>query len=291
MIGLDADQTPATANQYLKQLAAVYQELRDAEGVNLRLQGIAHDRQTFLASLDALRVRLDGEVRTPSNATTMQAEVDRLVRRLNDAQQIQSQRKVVQAEADRAKEEVDAATSAIEELEGTLQLREDAGVAEESEISAAVEKSNDRRRLQELAEQARSNIHQQARGQPLDSFLADAQAAREGLEVRLVELQGRVEPLDAEISQQAVVADSARRQLEEWSKASRGSGRLQAGNGVANCRIARSNYRICGGQPRSSRTQTGYRTISPEEPGFDARSCAAFFWLPDRGSLLWARSG
>jgi uncharacterized protein YhaN len=221
VIGLDSEQTPATANQYLKQLAAVFQELRDADGIDLRLKGIAHDRDGFLASLNGLRGRLEEAVEVLSNATTMQADVDRLVGRLTDAQQVQSERNIIQEEADLAKDEFEAADNVVKELEGTLRsLRDDAGVEDEKDIAAAIDRSNELRRLQGLAEQARTNILQQARGEPLEAFLAKAIAARDGLDARLGELQARVDPLDTDINQQAVIADAAKRQLDEWRKAS-----------------------------------------------------------------------
>lgn len=220
MIGLTSADDPATAQRYLDQLTEMFRELREAGTLELRLKGIDRDREQFFASLNALRTRLDGANQPSVSVESMSADVDALVRQLNDARQLQTQRELLEAELERAQRNFDAAEQTVIDLDARLQtLVETAGVDRVDEIPLAIERSAERRRLEQRIAEEKSRLHQQARGLPLDRFMADAVAARDTLEARLAALLNRVEPLDEEIKQQAVIAAAARKQLEDWRRA------------------------------------------------------------------------
>lgn len=220
-IGLTAKDEPTTAHTYLDQLGAMFQELREMGTIELRLKGMDRDLEQFLSSLNALRARLDGSNHRDSTADTMQGDVDALVSRMNEAKDVRTQRELLQADLFRAKKSLADANQRVVELEAKLQvLRAEAAVTREADIPIAIEQSIARRELQARIDEERVKLHQQARGLPLERFLADALAVSDQLEHRLAELQQRVEPLDLEINQQAVAAAGARRQLDQWREAS-----------------------------------------------------------------------
>jgi uncharacterized protein YhaN len=99
-------------------------------------------------------------------------------------------------------------------------FRQEARVADVADIAGAIQRSEERRRLELRVEEERGRLREQARGQPLEAFIAEALEAREGLEARLQELEARSGPLDQEINQQVEVEVAARQKLNEWRQAS-----------------------------------------------------------------------
>lgn len=87
-------------------------------------------------------------------------------------------------------------------------------------LTAAQQEQTRRQGLESEAARQRKDLHQRARGLPLDQYMAVALAEREGLEQKLEELGRRQEELDSEVDQQTVAANQARAQLTQWAEAS-----------------------------------------------------------------------
>jgi uncharacterized protein YhaN len=221
VINLSARDEPATAALYLDQRTEMFRELREAGTLELRIKGIDRDREQFLAALGALRARLDGPQRSASTVETAEADVGALRHRLKEARDLRARRELLEKKRNQGAEHHRELADEVERLEARLEtLRQEAGVADVGGLPEAVRRSEERRRLEQRVEEERARLREQARGQPLEAFIAEARAAREGLEARLQELEARSEPLDLEINQQVEAESAARQKLNEWQQAS-----------------------------------------------------------------------
>jgi uncharacterized protein YhaN len=221
MLALDPIAEPVDANRRLDELAAARRDLHEADRLQGRLKNLERDRAQFTLRLKALCERLDGPEHAPVSAASLQVAVDGLMRRINEAKLRGRERAKCAHDCDAARSKLVEAEETFVASQARLQsLCDQAGSAGVEQLPVLIDRSERRRFLEERLAQAQGELRHHAGLHDAAAFVANAEANRSMLEGRLAEIAARMEAINAEIPEHAVIADAATKQMERWQAAS-----------------------------------------------------------------------
>lgn len=209
-----------TAQDYLKRIAEMQQHLTDMRIMSAREKQFANERALLLQRLTALRQRLNLDV-PPSTADTLDAdfrEVDAALKAARTARTLHEERA---KQLKNVESEIVTQSNSLGEAEATLTaLAAQVGVADIEAIGPAVQRAKERGLAERDVQEQERALAQNARGQSLEAFVADALGKRERMDQDMDALERRAQQLDPDIAAAEAEAFRATQVLEAYQRAS-----------------------------------------------------------------------
>lgn len=173
-LGLDANATPAHADEVMDAYATFFDHRKEVEGLTRRLEGIDRDAENFAARVSAFVGR-----EAPDLAETPpEVAVDTLNARLAEAQKARTEREGLEAQLREEETALETATQAAREARGRLKaLCAEAGCDDPDGLIPAARQSRRRSDLETKLAELESRLHELAAGTPLPEFVATARGA------------------------------------------------------------------------------------------------------------------
>ncbi|MFM7151618.1 MAG: ATP-binding protein, partial [Gemmataceae bacterium] len=140
--------------------------------------------------------------------------------RLNQARDLRSRRQQALGNLQREEAEHRTLESRLTKCQAQMEsLRVETGAKTAEEIPQALERSNQRRQLEEARSRLRKTLHQMAGASSIDDFLNEAMQQQEGLEARIAEGRDAREGLNARIEELNQKVAISQQKMDEWKRA------------------------------------------------------------------------
>ncbi len=201
-VGLDQRAQPGLASEVIGLMDTILKKQDEARGLDERIHGIDADAQVLTKQVQALC----GELDCQPGDEPIEQRVRQLEERLRRARETRTQRQQLLKQQASEAEQCETTATSLRRIEAQLDdLCREAGVRRWEELPEAEQRSKQRKDAEAAYEQWRNNLAQHAGGEPLETFVAKAQAEDADT------LPSRIAELDREIAE----LDQARQELSQ----------------------------------------------------------------------------
>ncbi|HUT90219.1 MAG TPA: AAA family ATPase [Thermoguttaceae bacterium] len=195
-LSLPPDTTPAAANEVLARINDLFACLKHAEGLSLRIEGIDRDAEQFQGEVRALVDEVAPDLASlpvDRQAREVYARWQKAVRDDEKLGQLRRQR------TDRLKERDHARRTIDEQIALLDAMCQEAGVPRHEDLSEAIQRSDQKRRLLEELKDREGRLLELAGGAAIEDFAAEVELVdADEVPGRLKELCEAIEVLEAE---------------------------------------------------------------------------------------------
>jgi uncharacterized protein YhaN len=194
-LGLEVDALPAEAFEILKSITSLFAKLKEADDIELRINGIDQDAQGFDAELG----NVVGTVRSSYAELSTEEAVSRLNKNLEAALKDETKRNQLEGQIEKAQGTIDQAEEICSTMTDKLAaLCEEAQCGEYTELDNAEHKSNRSKALAESIDSIERELLEIGEGLSLDAL----QKEIEGVDPDM--LPGEIEVLTSKIDEELV---------------------------------------------------------------------------------------
>ncbi len=195
-LSLPPDTTPAATNEVLARINDLFACLKDAEALSLRIEGIDRDAEQFQQEVRALVDQVAPDLASlpvERQAREVYARWQKAVRDDEKLGQLRRQR------ADRVKERDHARRTIDEQIARLDAMCQEAGVPRHEDLSEAIQRSGQQRRLRDELKDREGRLLELAGGAAIEDFAAEVEAVdADEVPGRLKELCEAIEEREAE---------------------------------------------------------------------------------------------
>jgi uncharacterized protein YhaN len=209
-----------TVQDYLSNIDRMQHHLSEMRIKAARVREVAEDRALLLERISALRSRLDPTAQL-TTADTLDAHFRQLDASLASARDRRAQHEQRAKQLEKVKADFSATSDSLRLADASLaDLASQAGVSNVDEITRAIQRASERAIAERQVRDHEGVLSQNARGEPLDQFIAAALEHRERLDQEIDSLDRRAGLLDPEVAAAEAKALEAANVLKGYQQAS-----------------------------------------------------------------------
>ena len=219
-LGLGEDTSPVQAVAVLEDMKAIFSKLKEANDLDLRIQGIDKDSDDFYANILSLAGQVAPDLKGYYPVEQIAVELNT---RLTDARTAKTEQKSLNRQNQQEKKRLMAARRKISEINSQLEaMCDEAGCKTFEDLSAAEEMSSHRRQTTYELEQQEKHLHGLSGGAMLDKFIQDAEAIDpDSIDPKMRRLEDEIEQIENQISDLDQTIGKEKSKLDEMDGSSR----------------------------------------------------------------------